>query len=196
MNWKNLSRKKKAYIIAFSGIVGILLWAFISAGIITHNFNRSQLQTNQDRQEALINGIILTETKDEKKYWEIYGETGVYDSTNGVALLDNCIGNFYDENNEVSMSFESTKGTYNANKTQIIMYDDTRVVIKDGTSLEADRITWTGSNNPIIAKGNIRITRNGQFLATADKVEISPSYDNFKIIGHAQSKMYDVKEKK
>lgn len=196
MNWKNLSRKKKAYIIAFSGIVGILLWAFVSAGIITHNFNRSQLQTNQDRQEALINGIILTETKDEKKYWEIYGETGVYDSTNGVALLDNCIGNFYDENNEVSMSFESTKGTYNANKTQIIMYDDTRVVIKDGTSLEADRITWTGSNNPIIAKGNIRITRNGQFLATADKVEISPSYDNFKIIGHAQSKMYDVKEKK
>lgn len=191
-----MSRKKKAYIIAFSGIVGILLWAFVSAGIITHNFNRSQLQTNQDRQEALINGIILTETKDEKKYWEIYGETGVYDSTNGVALLDNCIGNFYDENNEVSMSFESTKGTYNANKTQIIMYDDTRVVIKDGTSLEADRITWTGSNNPIIAKGNIRITRNGQFLATADKVEISPSYDNFKIIGHAQSKMYDVKEKK
>ena len=196
MNWKNLSRKKKAYIIAFSGIVGILLWAFISAGIITHNFNRSQLQTNQDRQEALINGIILTETKDEKKYWEIYGETGTYDSTNGVALLDNCIGNFYDENDEVSMSFESTKGTYNANKTQIIMYDDTRVVIKDGTSLEADRITWTGSNNPIIAKGNIRITRNGQFLATADKVEISSSYDNFKIIGHAQSKMYDVKEKK
>ena len=191
-----MSRKKKAYIIAFSGIVGILLWAFISAGIITHNFNRSQLQTNQDRQEALINGIILTETKDEKKYWEIYGETGVYDSTNGVALLDNCIGNFYDENNEVSMSFESTKGTYNANKTQIIMYDDTRVVIKDGTSLEADRITWTGSNNPIIAKGNIRITRNGQFLATADKVEISPSYDKCKIIGHAQSKMYDVKEKK
>ncbi len=191
-----MSRKKKAYIIAFSGIVGILLWAFISAGIITHNFNRSQLQTNQDRQEALINGIILTETKNEKKYWEIYGETGTYDSTNGVALLDNCIGNFYDENDEVSMSFESTKGTYNANKTQIIMYDDTRVVIKDGTSLEADRITWTGSDNPIIAKGNIRITRNGQFLATADKVEISPGYDNFKIIGHARSKMYDVKEKK
>lgn len=196
MNWKELSKKKKAYLLAFSGIVGVLLWAFVSAGIITHNFNRSQLQTDQDRQEALINGIILTETKDEKKYWEIYGETGTYDSTNGVALLDNCIGNFYDDNNEVSMSFESTKGTYNAKKTQIIMYDDTRVVIKDGTSLEADRITWTGSENPVVAKGNIKITRNGQFLATADRVEISPTYDNFKIIGHAQSKMYDVKEKK
>ena len=98
MNWKNLSKKKKAYLFAFIAIVGLLMWAFISAGVITHNFNRSQLSGQKDKQEALINGIILTETKNEKKYWEIYGDTGNYDSTNGVAMLDNCIGNFYDEN--------------------------------------------------------------------------------------------------
>ena len=73
---QNLSRKQKAYFGAFAVLVSVLLWAFISAGVITSNFNRSQLQTDQDRQEALIKGIILTETKDEKKYWEIYGETG------------------------------------------------------------------------------------------------------------------------
>lgn len=195
MKWRDLSRKKKAYLLAFASFIGILLWAFISAGIITHNFNRSQLSTDQDRQEALINGIILTETKDDKKYWEIYGETGTYDSTNGVALLDNCIGNFYDDNNEVSMSFESSKGTYNSKKTQIIMYNDTRIVIKDGIMLEADRLTWTGRENPVIAKGNVRITRHGQFLATANEVEISPEYDKFKITGNAVSKMYDSKEK-
>ncbi len=195
MKWRDLSRKKKAYLLAFASFIGILLWAFISAGIITHNFNRSQLSTDQDRQEALINGIILTETKDDKKYWEIYGETGTYDSINGVALLDNCIGNFYDDNNEVSMSFESSKGTYNSKKTQIIMYNDTRIVIKDGIMLEADRLTWTGRENPVIAKGNVRITRHGQFLATANEVEISPEYDKFKITGNAVSKMYDSKEK-
>ncbi len=195
MKWRDLSKKKKAYLLAFAGFVGILLWAFISAGVITHNFNRSQLSTDQDRQEALINGIILTETKDDKKYWEIYGETGTYDSINGVALLDNCIGNFYDDNNEVSMSFESSKGTYNSKKTQIIMYNDTRIVIKDGIMLEADRLTWTGRENPVIAKGNVRITRHGQFLATANEVEISPEYDKFKITGNAVSKMYDSKEK-
>lgn len=195
MKWRDLSRKKKAYLLAFASFIGILLWAFISAGIITHNFNRSQLSTDQDRQEALINGIILTETKDDKKYWEIYGETGTYDSTNGVALLDNCIGNFYDDNNEVTMSFESSKGTYNSKKTQIIMYNDTRIVIKDGIMLEADRLTWTGRENPVIAKGNVKITRNGQFIATANEVEISPEYDKFKITGNAVSKMYDPKEK-
>ncbi len=196
MNWKNLSKKKKAYLAGGLTLIGILLWAFISAGIITHNFNRSQVAGQQDRQEALINGIILTETKNDHKYWEIYGETGSYSSDNSIALLDNCIGNFFDENNEVSMSFESTKGTYNSKKTQIILYKDTHIVIKDGTSLEADRVVWSGNDQPVIATGNVRITRNNQFLATADSVEISPDYERFKIQGKAVSKIYESKEKK
>ncbi len=196
LNWKDLSKKKKTYIGALAVIVGVLVWAFISAGVITHNFNRSQLQTDQDRQEALMQGIILTETKDEKKYWEIYGETGNYDSKNGVAMLNNVIGNFYDDKNEVSMSFESSKGTYNEKKGQIILYDDTFIVLKDFTTLRANRLEWSGTDKPISAEGNVRITRDKDFLATASKVEISPTYDNFKIIGNAVSKMYDNKEKK
>ena len=122
MKWKDLSKKRKTYILAAGTLAAVMLWAFISAGIITRNFNRSQVNGQQDKQEALIHGIILTETKDDHKYWEIYGETGSYTSDNSIAMLDNCIGNFYDNNNEVSMSFESTKGTYNANKKQIILY--------------------------------------------------------------------------
>ena len=179
MDLRKLSRKQKAYIGAFAAIVGLLAWAFISAGVITHNFNRSQLQTDQDRQEALINGIILTETKDEKKYWEIYGETGNYDSKNGVAMLNNVVGNFYDENNEVSMSFESSKGTYNEKKEQIILYDDTFIVLKDLTTLRANKLVWTGKDVPIVAQGNVRITRKSDLLATAKKVEISPDYNTF-----------------
>lgn len=194
MDLRKLSRKQKAYIGAFAAIVGLLAWAFISAGVITHNFNRSQLQTDQDRQEALINGIILTETKDEKKYWEIYGETGNYDSKNGVAMLNNVVGNFYDENNEVSMSFESSKGTYNEKKEQIILYDDTFIVLKDLTTLRANKLVWTGKDVPIVAQGNVRITRKSDLLATAKKVEISPDYNTFKIIGNTVSKVYSDKE--
>ena len=191
---KNLSKKQKAYIGAFAAIVGLLAWAFISAGVITSNFNRSQLQTDQDRQEATIDGIILTETKDEKKYWEIYGETGNYDSKNGVAMLDNVIGNFYDDKNEVSMSFESSKGTYNEKKEQIILYEDTFIVLKDLTTLRADKLIWSGKDVPTIAEGNVRITRKSDLLATAKKVEISPNYEKFKIIGNTVSKVYSDKE--
>lgn len=191
---QNLTRKQKAYAGAFAAIVGLLAWAFISAGVITHNFNRSQLQTDQDRQEALINGIILTETKDEKKYWEIYGETGNYDSKNGVAMLNNVVGNFYDDDNEVSMSFESSKGTYNEKKEQIILYDDTFIVLKDLTTLRANRLVWSGKDIPIVAEGNVRITRKSDLLSTAKKVEISPDYEKFKIIGNTVSKVYSDKE--
>ena len=195
MKWKKLSKKRKAYFVAAATLVGIMLWAFIYAGIITRNFNRSQVAGQQDKQEALIHGIILTETKDEHKYWEIYGETGSYTSDNSIAMLDNCIGNFYDDNNEVSMSFESTKGTYNSDKKQIILYQNTHIVVKDGTSLEADRVIWSGSYKPVIARGNIKITRKDEFFASAKEVEISPDYDNFKIIGDAVSKVYNSKEK-
>lgn len=191
---KNLSKKQKAYFGAFMAIVTLLAWAFISAGVITHNFNRSQLQTDQDRQEASIDGIILTETKDEKKYWEIYGETGNYDSKNGVAMLNNVIGNFYDDENQVSMSFESSKGTYNEKKEQIILYEDTFIVLKDLTTLRANRLVWSGKDIPTVAEGNVRITRKNELLATADKVEISPNYEKFKIVGNAVSRVYSDKE--
>jgi len=191
---KNLSKKQKAYIGAFAAIVALLAWAFISAGVITHNFNRSQLQTDQDRQEASIDGIILTETKNEKKYWEIYGETGNYDSKNGVAMLDNVIGNFYDDENQVSMSFESSKGTYNEKKEQIILYEDTFIVLKDLTTLRANRLIWSGKDIPTVAEGNVRITRKDELLSTAEKVEISPDYETFKIIGKTVSKVYSDKE--
>ena len=191
---KNLSKKQKAYVGAFCAIVALLAWAFISAGVITHNFNRSQLQTDQDRQEASIDGIILTETKNEKKYWEIYGETGNYDSKNGVAMLDNVIGNFYDDENQVSMSFESSKGTYNEKNEQIILYEDTFIVLKDLTTLRANRLIWSGKDIPTIAEGNVRITRKNELLSTAEKVEISPDYETFKIIGNAVSKVYSDKE--
>ncbi len=196
MNWKNLSRKRKAYILALVTVIGILVWAFVSAGIITHNFNRSQLSTQEDKQEALINGLILTETKEAEKYWEIYGETGTYNSTNEIALLDNVIGNFYDENNTVAMSFESSHGTYNSKKNEIILYEHTKIVLKDGTCLFADKLVWSGSQNPVRARGNVIIIRNQEFYATANEIEISPDYSSFKIIGHAVSKIYDTKENK
>ena len=194
MKWKKLSRKNRAYLAAALTIAGILVWAFVSAGIITHNFNRSQVAGEKDRKEAVIKDIILTETKDEMKYWEIYGETGTYDSNNEVAMLTNVLGNIY-QDNEVSMSFQSTNGTYNSVKKQITLYDDTFIVIKDGTTLEADRLVWSGSDEPVVATGKVRITRDNRLLTLADKVEISPDYTHFTVTGKTVSKIYDVKEK-
>lgn len=191
---KNLSRKRKIYLGLFIGIALVLAWAFITAGVITRNFNREQLVGTENRQELDISSIILTETKGDKKYWEIYGEKGYYNSDSKIALLENIAGNFY-SNNEVSMSFESSKGTYNEIKKQIIMYENTHIVIKDGTTLYCDRLTWSGSDKEIVAEGNIKINRNNELQATAQKAIISPDYAKFRIVGKSVTKLYDLKEK-
>lgn len=195
MKFQKLSRKRTIYAVVFLIVVGILSWAFISAGIITRNFNREQLVGTENRQELDVSSIIITETKGDKKYWEIYGEKGYYNSDNKVAILENVTGNFY-SNNEVSMSFESSKATYNEIKKQIILYNDTHIVIKDGTALYCDRLTWSGSDKDVIAQGNIKINRNNELIATAKKAVISSDYSRFQIVGKTITKLYKIKEKK
>ena len=193
MNWKDLPKKKRLYVIVFLTIGGILAWAFITAGVITHDFNRKQLAAQGDEQEAIVNGIILTETKNDQKYWEIYGETGKWDSRQGIAQLDKVIGNFY-QDNEVSMSFESSKGTYNSQKGDIILYKDTFIVLKDGITLNADKLHWYNSHSPIVAEGHIKIQKGKELLSTADKIVINPDYSSFQIRGNTVSKVYEDKK--
>ena len=94
------------------------------------------------------------------------------------------------------MSFESSKGTYNEKKEQIILYDDTFIVLKDFTTLRANKLVWSGKDIPTVAEGNVRITRKNELLATAKEVEISPDYQKFKIKGNAVSRVYSDKENK
>ncbi len=189
MKWRDLTKKKKAYIYGSIAIIVVLLWAFISAAFITRGLNRDKLHTGKDSQEAFIHGIILTETKDETKYWEIYGETGRYESNKHIAMLNNVVGNIY-KGKDVSMSFESSKGVYDSTKKEIRLFEDTFIALSDGTTLKADELVWSGSDKPIIAKGKVEITRGKDFLAQADAIEISPDYSKIKITGHSKSKIY------
>lgn len=193
MNWNNLSKKQRLYILFAVGIFAVLAWAFITAGVITHDFKKQMASTNADQQQAFVNGIILTETKNEEKYWEIYGDTGEWDSSNGQAQLNNVIANFY-KDNEVSMSLTSSKGTYNSEKRDIILYDDTFIALKDGITLKADRLHWIDSQTPIVAEGHIKIQKGDQLLSTADKIVISPDYSKFTISGNTVSKVYEDKK--
>lgn len=188
---REMSARKKAYAIAFFILALILLWAFLSAGFLTTGFSRSQVKTGKNRQEVEVSSMILTETKEDKKFWEIYGETGTYNSDEKIAMLKNVIGNFYDKNNEVAMSFESSQGTYNEEKNQIILYNETFIVIKGGISLKADRLVWSGSDKDIIATGNIQINKNGELTAVGNEIVIKPDYNHFTLKGKTVSKIFD-----
>ena len=192
----NSTDKKKLFIyIALVFVLLVIVWAFLTALIITKNFNRAQVLGNENRQELDVSSLILVETKDNVKYWEIYARSGNYDSSNKIATLNNVTGNFY-QDNEVSMSFEAAQGTYNEEKQEIILNSRTFIVLKDGTSLHCDKLTWTGSDHDIIVNGNVEIQRDNEIISKADKGIISADYSKFKIVGKAVTKLYETKEKK
>lgn len=188
-NFQKLDRRRKTYSIIALAIVLILSWAFISAGFITGNFNRAQIRNGVDNKKVNANGIIITETKNGTKYFEIYGETGNYNNQDKIATLNNVIGNFF-KNNEVSMSFQSSKGSYDERNRTITLYENTYIVLKDETSLETDNLVWAGSDKDTIAKGNVKIKRGKEFTATADECIIRAGYDSFKIVGNTETKIF------
>ena len=187
---KTVNKKKLFGGLILFFILGVMLWAFISAGLITANFNRSQIEGAQDEQKVNAVGIIITETKDGNKYFEIYGETGNYTNEHNVATLYNVVGNFYKEG-EVAMSFQSSQGTYNEKEGTITLYDNIYIVLKDFTSLESDKLTWYGSDKDTIAEGNVKIKKGREMVSIADKCIIGSNYESFNIIGKTKTSLYE-----
>jgi len=190
--FSGLNKRKKTYLIVIILIILIMMWAFISAGIITANFNRAQVKNASNEQKVDAIGVIITETKNGQKYFEIYGETGHYSNDHSVATLNNVIGNFY-KNNEVSMSFQSSKGTYDEKTGIITLFDNTYIVLKEGISLKTDKLTWSGSDKETIAEGHVIIEKDKEMVSKADICVIGAGYDKFRIIGNTSTKVYKSK---
>ncbi|MCQ2744497.1 MAG: LPS export ABC transporter periplasmic protein LptC [bacterium] len=187
--FQTLDKRKKIYVVILFVILAVLSWAFISAGIITGSFNRAQIKNGPEQQKVNAEGIIITETKDGTKYFEIYGENGNYDNKDKIARLNNVIGNFY-KNNEVYMSFQSSKGEYDEKEKSITLYENTYIVLQNDTSLEANKLIWGGSDKDTVAEGHVRIKRGKDMIAIADKCIIGANYDKFKIIGNTKTKVF------
>ncbi|MBR6127558.1 LPS export ABC transporter periplasmic protein LptC [bacterium] len=187
--FNKLDKKKKSYLIAIFVVIFIMMWAFISAGIITTNFNRAQIKGKENEQKVDAVGIIITETKKGKKYFEIYGENGNYSNDHSIATLNNVIGNFYKDGN-VSMSFQSSKGTYNEKTGVITLYENTYIVLDNGISLNANRLIWSGSNEETVAEGNVKIKKNNEMMSTANRCVIGANYDKFRIEGNTTTKVW------
>ncbi len=184
-----MQKRKIAYIVILSLIVFGCLWAFISAGIITKNFKKDALNSAGEKQKLDIKDLLITETKDDKKYWELYADSGYYDSQNKVVILYNIIGNFYN-NDEVVLSMESTKGTFNEESKRVVLYENTYIIYKDGTNVRANRFTWQGNDKDIVAQGNVIIQRNGEIKTFSNEAYLGNSMKNVRIKGRSKTELY------
>ena len=185
-----MQKRKIAYIVILSLIFIGCLWAFISAGVITKNFKKEALNTAGEKQKLDIKDLLITETKDDKKYWELYADAGYYDSQNKVVILYNIIGNFYNDD-EVVLSMESSKGTFNEETKRVVLYENTYIIYKDGTNVKANRFTWQGNDKDIVAQGNVVIRRNAELRTFSNEAYLGNSMKNVRIKGRSKTELYN-----
>lgn len=184
-----MKRRNIGYIAVFLIVLLACLWAFISAGIITKNFKAKIKNEDFAKKEVDIESLLVTETKNGKKLWELFAENGHYDNKNNVAFLNNIIGNFYD-NDKVVASFKSAQGTYNAATKQIVLYNDTLIVYKDGSNVRANRIVWAGKTTDIKAEGRIRLEKPNQAVIYGSSAVLKNDLSDFKIQGRTRTELY------
>ena len=184
-----MKKRNIGYIVVFVVIVLACLWAFISAGIITRNFKEKIKTEDISKKEVDIENLLVTETKNGQKLWELFAENGHYDNKNNVALLNDIIGNFY-EGDKVVASFKSSQGTYNAESKKIVLYSDTLIVYKDGSNVRANRIVWSGRDEDIVAQGQIRLEKPNQAIIYGSKAILKHDLSDFRIEGRTRTELY------
>lgn len=183
------NKKNIAYIALFSIVVIACFWAFISAGMITKSFKNKIIEQTYQNKEANIKNLLVTETKDDEKLWEMYAETGRYSDSDTIVLLEDIIGNFYDEK-KVKASFKADRGTYHTIKKEIVLYSNVVLVYDDGTSLMTDRITYAGKDQDIVAQGSVRIEKPNEAIIYGGKAILKGDFSDFHIEGRTQTKFY------
>lgn len=191
MALKNIFKSKKniAIIATFLAVVILCTWAFVSAGVITKSFKTKIVEQTYKNKEANIESLLVTETEDGKKLFEMYAETGRYSDNDHVVFLTDLIGNFY-EGDYVKASFKSNQGTYNTLTKQIILKDNVLIVYKDGTNISTDMIIYTGKNQDILAQGNVRIEKPNEAVIMGSKAILEGDYSDFHIQGQTQTHFY------
>ena len=191
--------KRKLFLkITILVILVAVVWGFVWSWAITKTVRRNSRNESMKNQHAIVKNIIATETRDEKKYWEFYAKSGEYNSEHNSVVLNDVIGNFYDDNENVVVSFKSTKGTYDEKTKKVKLNGDNLFVGEDGSQLYADELIWQGSNQDILANGNVQFVQPDKLITKSQKAVFNSTLTNFKIIGKAIVKVYaddDAKKK-
>ena len=183
---------KKLYLsIFFAAVLVICVFCFVWSWWVTRGIREDTEKALNQGQNVEVKNLVLTETKDGKKYWELYAKGGDYSSTEGLVILDQIIGNFYDKHEEVVLSFRSPRGYYVEEEKTIKLEGDTLLVAKDGSSISANEFIWKGQDEDITAEGNVIINRNNELVTNSDKAVFNSELTYFKIMGKSNTKIYD-----
>ncbi len=177
-------------------LVIAIVWGFIWSWFITRTVRNNRDNADMKNQHAIVKNIIVTETQDEKKYWEFYAKSGEYNSEHNSVKLNDVIGNFYDKEEIVVVSFKSDCGTYDEKSKKVVLNGNNLFVGKDGSQLFADELIWQGQDSDILANGNVQFIHDNKLITKAQKAVFNSTLTNFKVMGKAKTRVYGNSEDK
>ena len=185
-------RVKVAVIFTIVVLVACIV-GFINAWIITGGIKMSDLtqEKQENSEKVLVKNILLTETKEGKKYWEIFAKNGRYVNNSNKVILYNVMGNFYDEKGEVILSFAGNNGEYDGTSKKVILTQNAKLASKNNTQMEAQKITWEGLNNIVHAEGNVRAMQADKLYITCERTTFSTDFKDFHVYGKTITRVYD-----
>ena len=190
--------KKKIKKILTIVLLTAVAWGFIWSWFVTRAVKKDSKDSKMKNQHAIVKNIIVTETKEEKKYWEFYAKSGEYHSEFNSIILNDVIGNFYDKDENVVVSFKSNKGSYDEKTKTVVLNGDNLFVSKDGSQLYADELVWGGNDSDIYANGNVQFIQDGKIITKSQKAVFNSKLTNFKIKGNTKTSLFadeDTKKK-
>ncbi len=181
--------KRTIFSLIFLVIFGVLsIWAFVMSQSIMGNTKISRKESNVEEQITLRE-LIIIETKDGKKFWEVYADSGRFDKENEKAVLSNIAANFY-KDDEIILSVTSPEAVYNSENKEIRLKGGAEGANNKDIYIKADEICWTGSKDRILARGNVKIIRNEQVMTVSDESSFDTDFTNLKISGDSNTYVY------
>lgn len=168
---------------------GLSVGAFFTSRNIMGKTAVIQPETEGD-ERINIKELVILETKEGKKFWEIYADSGKYNNGNNIAILENIICNFYIED-KVVLSVSAPNAEYNYNTKEVKVYGGAKAANDKNVYITADVINWTGSKDKVTANGNVKIIKENDGLMTvSQKASFDTDFTSMELSGDASTYVY------
>jgi LPS export ABC transporter protein LptC len=185
-----MSKRTLTSLIVLAVLTLLSIWVFFSDSTPKSDTSNQENASQATKDENVkIKDLIITETKEGKKFWEVVAATGTYDKNSSKITLTDINGNFY-KDNVVVLSVQAPLAIYDSSNKEVTMKNGARAANSKGVYLTAKEIKWAGTTDLITSTGNVKITQNGKMRTTSDKSIFNTDFTYLKLNGRSDSYMY------
>jgi len=183
-----MTKKLKISLIILISIILLSTWAFFVSTTMTKNVKRVAENQPLIDENAAVQELVLTESKNGTKFWELYASSGDYDTVSEQVHLKNVKGNFY-KNNKVVLSFDSPLATYYDKNKEVKLYGGARAATDKKILITAKELYWKGKNDLIVAKNDVKIKRSSEILVTGNQSYFFLKSSKIKMVGRVNTRL-------